>query len=309
MNIIDYVSSALIGTPEARLAHKKSLEAGASVTSGLARIAQLGVDAPAPDRETPIFILSAGWRAGSTLLQRLVMSDSRVLLWGEPYADCGAVQSLAATNVAFRSGWPPEDCYYLGSPPEELSSKWVANLYPPINDWREGQRAYFQTLFAHPARRSGATRWGLKEVRLTAEHARYLKWLYPNAKFIFLYRNPLDSYISYVRHGRTWYDSWPDKPMFTPTKFGQHWVKLVRGFTECSSEVGGLVIKYEELTRDESVLKAIESHLDITVNRSLLDKKVGTSDRDGSRAWISRLERWLLIRSVRPLARQVGYDL
>ena len=36
------------------------------------------------DREAPIFLLATGWRSGSTLLQRILVTDPHVLLWGEP---------------------------------------------------------------------------------------------------------------------------------------------------------------------------------------------------------------------------------
>lgn len=49
------------------------------------------------DHEEPIFLMAAGWRTGSTLLQRLIMSDSRVLMWGEPYHECGLIQNLAGS--------------------------------------------------------------------------------------------------------------------------------------------------------------------------------------------------------------------
>ena len=39
------------------------------------------------DTESPIFLLSTGWRAGSTLLQRILVTDPRLLLWGEPLGD------------------------------------------------------------------------------------------------------------------------------------------------------------------------------------------------------------------------------
>src|SRR5262245_32576620 len=37
------------------------------------------------DGAAPIFLLSSGWRSGSTLVQRLINSDSSVLMWGEPF--------------------------------------------------------------------------------------------------------------------------------------------------------------------------------------------------------------------------------
>ena len=57
-----------------------------------------------PADDAPIFLLSAGWRSGSTMLQRLLMSDPGVLIWGEPYDECGLVQALAGCAKAFRPG-------------------------------------------------------------------------------------------------------------------------------------------------------------------------------------------------------------
>src|SRR5215470_16856110 len=34
------------------------------------------------ESESPIFLLSIGWRSGSTLLQRDLVTDPRLLLWG-----------------------------------------------------------------------------------------------------------------------------------------------------------------------------------------------------------------------------------
>ena len=36
------------------------------------------------DTESPIFLLATGWRTGSTLLQRILVTDPHLLLWGEP---------------------------------------------------------------------------------------------------------------------------------------------------------------------------------------------------------------------------------
>jgi hypothetical protein len=147
------------------------------------------------------------------------MSDRKVLIWGEPYDECGLIQHLAASNRAFRPGWPRADYFYDGTPIGQLSGNWVANLFPrpgglagrppgPVPDpVRPG-----------PRRPRARGRWGIKEVRLTAEHCHYLRWLYPDAKFLFLYRHPLDAYRSYCSFGRNWYDTYPDHPVFTPPR-------------------------------------------------------------------------------------------
>lgn len=308
--MLQYLTAALKGTAQARVAHQDVLSLNPSILTG---IKQLEAICPADDGddddddEEPIFLLSAGWRSGSTLLQRLIMSDSNVFMWGEPYDECGLIQALAETVKAFRPGWPPREYYYDGTPPSKLSGSWIANLFPAPEDLRKGYRALIHTMFAEPAKRAGATRWGIKEVRLGAEHAFFLRWLYPKARFVFLYRNPLDAYRSYCRYGRNWYDTFPDKPMFTPTAFGRHWRKLAEGFLMHAELLNALVIRYEDLVGGHARLDEIEQYLGIRMDRSLLQSKVGSSERRGEQAWISRLEKWLLWRAVAPAAHDLNY--
>ena len=259
------------------------------------------------DEEEPIFLLSAGWRSGSTLLQRLIMSDSRVLIWGEPYDECGMIQALANTTKPFRADWPPAEYYYDGRPPSELTSEWIANLFPALENFRSGHRALLDTMFSEPARRAGVPRWGIKEVRLGIEHGFYLRWLYPKARFVLLYRNPLDAYRSYARYGRSWYDTFPDKPVFTPTAFGQHWRRLMQGFVSDAKRLDALLVRYEDLIGDHPPIEEIEAHLGVQVNRLVLKDEVAGSDRSSRPVKVTRLEKWLLKRAVSPIAANLGY--
>jgi len=308
MNLVDYLRSALVGTPRARGEHEQALSLDAGIASGVAELAKICGDDPADDGEAPIFLFSAGWRSGSTLLQRLIMSDSRVLLWGEPYDECGVIQALAGTMTAFRSGWPPQDYYYRGAKLGEMTGDWIANLFPAPSALKRGYRALFETAFAEPARLAGAPRWGVKEVRLTADHARFLQFLYPNARFLFLIRNPLDAYQSYCRYGRNWYDTWPAKPVFTPAAFGRHWRILAEGYLRDATALDALVVRYEDLVKaTPELLQRIGQHLDVRLDPAVMAKKVGSSERGGEQAWVSRLEKSLLRRAVSPLARDLGY--
>jgi hypothetical protein len=311
VKLLEYLTSALAGPRLARAEHAKSLASRPSVESGVTELNRLAGDRSVEDPESPVFLLSAGWRSGSTLLQRLIMSDPRVLLWGEPFDECGVIQAMAGTVKAFRSGWPPAD-YYLShhgsAKPGELADDWIANLFPAVDDLRRGHRAFFEATFAAPALRTGARRWGIKEVRLSAEHAYYLAWVYPQAKFLFLYRNPLDAYQSYCRYGRNWYDTWPDRPVFTPDAFGRHWRDLTAGFLAAERKLGARLVRYEDLVAgDEALLAAIEKHLELKLDRSVLGKKIGSSERGGAQAWVSRLEKRLLRGAVGPLAEELGY--
>jgi len=306
--MLQYLMSALRGPAQARAAHRQALLRRPGIVSGIEQLRSVCPVTDINDDEEPIFLFSAGWRSGSTLLQRLIMSDSRALIWGEPYDECGMVQALADTMKAFRADWPPTEYYYDGTAPSNLSGNWIANLFPSLEDLRKGHRAFFDVMLSEPAKRAGASRWGIKEVRLGIEHGFYLRWLYPRARFLFLYRNPLDAYRSYCRYGRSWYDTFPDKPMFTPTAFGTHWRRLMEGFLRDAKRLDALLVRYEDLVGDHPPLEEIEAHLGICINRSVLAAKVGSSERHGEKARVSRLEKWLLKRAVSPVAEKLGYE-
>ena len=152
------------------------------------------------DDEQPIFILSAGWRSGSTLVQRLLMSDQNTLVWGEVYDRSNIVQNLTKTILPFTDSWPPEGYLRADSDSGALSEQWVANLYPSLATLRNSYRALIKALLADSAQDLGATRWGMKEVRFGMDEAAFLRWIFPQCKIVFVYRNPYDAYISYKKY-------------------------------------------------------------------------------------------------------------
>ena len=211
------------------------------------------------DEEGPVFILSAGWRSGSTMLHRLL--TGRCLIWGEPYGHAWPIPSMADQVRCFTDRWPETHHFYRGQPREELATRFIANLYPGVGDLLQAHRDFFDRLFARPARASGHDRWGLKEVRLDADHALYLRWLFPRARFLFLIRNPYDAWRSYAARaarGWQWYNRWPDQPL-TAQSFAAHWERLASSFLEGFRKVDGLLIRYEDLAAGRT--KPVEDHL------------------------------------------------
>ena len=147
------------------------------------------------DDDDPIFVFSSSWRSGSTLLQRLICSDNNILLWGEPYHHCQTIPRLSESLRAFNPSWP--DKLYIASNNIEPESQWIANLFPSPQNLASSHKALLDLLLKNPARDRGYNRRGLKEVRLDGDHAIYLRFLYPNAKFIFLIRSVYDAFNSY----------------------------------------------------------------------------------------------------------------
>jgi hypothetical protein len=258
--------------------------------------------------DSPIFIFSAEWRAGSTLLQRLVNSDRRVLIWGEPFHKGNFVQCLSDSLRSFTPNFPPEDNFinsknFVGSE-DHLFRRWTANLYPEMEALVAAQRAFFQTLYQQPARDRGFERWGIKEVRLTMDHAYYLKWLFPQAKFIFLYRNPYKAYQS-CHTWRNLYLRWPEEPVVSPEVFGQAWNDMVSGFQAGYTAVDGLLIKYEDFCQGDPSVSVLSDYLQLDLDADAMKRRIGSQAK---KVPLSPNQMQRLKKVVDPLATSLGYD-
>jgi len=277
-----------LGSRQARTDQKQSRAQQADPAPGVKR---LFAEPVAEDGEAPIFILSAGWRSGSTLLQRLICSGEEVFIWGEPFDRATPIQSMARMAAPFSDTWPPAG-YVKPSEDLDLAATWVANLYPPTDALRAAHRAFLMALFAEPARALGAKRWGFKEVRLGYAEALYLHALFPKARFLFIRRKLTDAYRSYrdFSGGMAWYADWPDAPAFTPYGFAKHWARMASELERAAKETGGVLIEYEDLAAGEIDWASLSDYCGFQIDDSVLKRKVG-GRREDAADQVSRLER------------------
>lgn len=294
----------LIGPAVVRAAHARALTDRPTIGQALEIIRRRWPATRSRARGSPIFILAAGWRSGSTFLQRIIMAPRKAVIWGEPYRRAEMVDSLARQLTAFTRKWPADDYFVDRFDAGELEAQWTANLYPPLDDFIAAHIAYFQRAFEKPAARLGIPRWGFKEIVLGIDHARYLKWLFPRARIVFLYRNPYDAYRSY-RRWRNFYERWPAKPVFTPARYGLMWHRLTRAFVEHSRDVDGLLLRYEEL-KAPAIRNLLADYLDCPVADPRTLSRIGSTGTAGG-GWLPRAEALLLRRRVEPLASELRY--
>jgi hypothetical protein len=261
--------------------------------------------------DAPVFLLSSGWRAGSTLVQRLIVSSREILVWGEPYRNALYVQRFAEALRSFTDLHPNARDVSDISDVDVLVREFIATLSPHPLQLKKAQVRFFQTLYGEPTRQSGYPRWGLKEVRLNIDHARYLRWLFPRAKFVFVYRNPYDAFASY-RLFETWYASWPDIPIISPRQFGHLWNDLLRGFLEGHQEVDGFMLRFEEvITQKEATLAKLGDYLNVRVDPAVLDLVVSGRGEGGREhrppPKVPAAEMRALHAAVKDLAQELGY--
>jgi hypothetical protein len=253
--------------------------------------------------EEPVFVLAAGWRSGSTMLQRMLLGNC--LVWGEPYGSSGLIERLSQPLQRFASDWPRPE-FLLSSPhwaKQPLSEQWTANLYPPVQHLLDAQVEFFRKLLAEPSHQRGFKRWGLKEVRYGIENALYWRWLFPRARFLFLVRNPYECWASYRRAKSCVLRFWPEELITTPEQFGNHWLSLATGFCNRFQEVGGLLIRYEALTDAHFDVKPLEEYLGFRVDAMARKIMLGASPAGALQPdEMSRLHK-----IVQPLTDRLGY--
>ena len=269
-------------------ARRMSMDFSARLSDALHKVSQpcLG------SHGAPIFLLSAGWRSGSTLLQRMLMEfNDDIVIWGEPFDHSNIYDNMMNQFRCFTTSWPPQRFFLSSLTDAKLSDKWIANLYPDIEYLLGAHRAFFDALFGIQARAAGRRNWGLKEVRLTIEHASYFRALYPDCKIVLLYRRPEDAYLSYRAKGGAWFRRWPNELVATPFAFGRQWAEITQGFIDGYERHGALVLRYECLDDPTEVLR-LQNYLGWRVPRAseLPNRNIGGGGKTtGVLPWADRV--------------------
>ncbi len=238
--------------------------------------------------QSPIFILSAGWRTGSTLIQRLINSNSNVALFGEAFEHHFLWHQLANQLKNFSALEKKYACYipenYGVVLPEELNEMltkaFTATLAPPISHLIKAHRSFIEILLKEPVEKVGREIWGLKLVRSNIDVAKYLQFLYPRARFIFLVRNPYDacnSCLNIIKGDAKAFPLMVDSHYISnATDYAIHWKHCVSGFLEHYNKLNAMIIKYEEL-RTGKATESISNFLDLTLDEDVLLNKVSVT--------------------------------
>lgn len=218
--------------------------------------------------ESPIFLFSSSWRSGSTLLQRYITATGEALIWGETGGALNAIgeaiagweQIGADSSRRFPGaiGGNGNAAYQelISSPKGEHAQLWIANLTPPLEEILANLRQMFDSIYRKCAQDLGYARYGFKETRCDLTTARQLQRLFPEARFLFLVRNPLDVMLSLKRR------DWMGLPATHKTlkHYAEHWRSRSEQFRQADF---GLTFRYEDFIADSSLQKQVLEYTNI----------------------------------------------
>ena len=222
-------------------------------------------DSPPADR--PVFVFGSGFRTGSTLLQRLVMSDRRTWLWGEPWDRSSPLIKLLSMWAPVGEDWPTDDHFNV---PDRPWAEWVAVTSPPPERLLEVQRSFVRQFLAPP---SGPwSNWGLKEVRMAGPEVEWLLTLFPAARVVLGVRDPWDAYASYAARSG-WYRRWPHGRIDDEGQFATMWAQLAEDFLALRDRSQCLLVRHEDL-REGGAVDALRQHLGTDLDATVIEDKV-----------------------------------
>ena len=239
-------------------------------------------------------------------MQRILVTDPQLLLWGEPLGEMAVVSRLAemvANSInPLKWGTPLSQ---VDANSSELATSWIAVLGPSTDYFRTALRGLFDQWLGAPARERGFARWGFKEVRFGATEASLLHWLYPNAKFVVISRHPYDAYRSAADAPWTAYYRYPDVPVDSAARFARHWNRLAVSWSELPAGFPFFYVKYEDLITRKIDFRKLESWLGITIRENIaLSVPVGVSAKRIRLTWYQRL---IIAREAETGMRALGY--
>jgi hypothetical protein len=157
-------------------------------------ISQMGGTAGPIPQEEPVFIFTIH-RSGGTLLMRMLNCHPALVIWGE---HGGFINNLADADLTMRSlsDWLPVRSDEEIEEYVAFGEHWQRSFHPLMNPFASSDFArWCHDLLTEVFSRGlgQGQRWGFKEIRYHRPSvATFLKRLFPAAKFIFLFRDPVE---------------------------------------------------------------------------------------------------------------------
>lgn len=267
---------------------------------------------------TPLFITAPTARNGVTLLQRLVNSSRKMIVYGENLNFMSVLPKLVHSSVQVHTERTAEFDVARKQFLEKTTEGWTSNLWPePQPFMMIAFEAFYKSAATYQqlSEKYGYQRWGIKNPLNEPQMIERMRILMPNARYVFIYRNPLDVIRS--AKSRQFITS-----MDQLKQYAVQWREVLSavvkyGFPEV------WVLKYENLIDDpDPVIDQLERFAGITdIDRTVMKRKIntfavsselmaGTNEKGYVKPDdLSADEKKIIIDITGDVMRQFGYDV
>lgn len=222
---------------------------------------------------SPLFLFGSG-RSGTTLLQRILNSHDDICIWGE---HGGFLKDVARAYFSFQEK-DNQNFIIIKNKTEPGFAPIMKRIKDPVNwsawdNWfgQKSMENNFRSFLESFFRPEGlaAKFWGFKEIRYGRDDSvlEFLVKIFPEAKFIFVVRNPLDVILSQIS---MFYNC--DKKNFV--NMARDWSFQNSKFFEFqeNNPDKAIFVKHEDLISDNNgALKKIFSFLGLNLYPKQLD--------------------------------------
>ncbi len=220
----------------------------------------------------PVFIISPAARCGITLLQRLLNSTRKMVVYGE---NSMLVNKLPSHLLEISTVAPKLNEARLKLLGGDYDF-WSSSIWP---DPEAYARAIVENIcrvaqsYEESARRDGFDRWGIKNPLIAPTVSSVLFQVFPKARFIFIYRHLRDVLRSYK--ARKWLAGSGRVAHVT-----EGWCANVTYMLAAPPSQRLLRLRYEELVKDaERAAQTLEAFVGVAgIDRSLFSHRVNTFD-------------------------------
>jgi hypothetical protein len=201
----------------------------------------------------PLIVTAPVIRSGTTLLQRLLCSSRRALIFGEKCADdLDLFLNLYAFKVREYGYHKQRYAQGLQRVLAGDVNDWIPDLMPDVEGYLAalGRSAFAGVTYCRSyALRAGRPVWGFKYPGWKPPTVRLLRTVMPQARFIFLYRDIIDCLRSAKAQDAV--SSLPEVRDFCQT-----WAEGLRDALDLAGDPALLVLRYEELLADPAAALA-----------------------------------------------------
>ena len=223
----------------------------------------------------PIIVSSPTSRCGTTLVQRLLTASDNGFIYGEEIGQ----------QIQVLTGWFTGQLRFVDRTGQAMDAEFEQALAGTLIDWRPGlmppssvmlkawTETYYQlpSTLMHHAQSIGRPMWGFKRPTFARETLKGFLSLMPQAKIVYVFRNPLDA----VKSAKA-------RRFVTTTRevaaFCAEWAKNMSEVAELAQDERVLFLKYEDLIEQrEDHVRLLELFTGIeNIDVRAFDLKVNT---------------------------------